>query len=347
MIEKLRQLTYAKLIALGYIIVILAGTILLLLPFSSKDGHCAGMVTALFTATSATCVTGLVIIDTYTQWSLFGQIVILALIQIGGLGFMTIIAIFSLSLKKKIGLHTRSLLRESVNTMYIGGIVRLFKKIIIGTAIFEGLGTLLLYISFAPVFGWIKGFYYALFHAISAFCNAGFDIMGCFGAYASLTPFATNALVCLTVAVLIVIGGIGFFVWDDISKHKFDFKKYELHTKIVLCMTAFLILFGTILIYIFECNNTLSGMTVPQKIIASLFSAITPRTAGFNVLDTGALTSAGKLLTMLLMFIGGSPGQRPAASKRQPSPYYIISLLAGLKNRKGIISSDAGWRTAP
>lgn len=335
MINKFQHLTYTKLIALGYMIVILTGTILLLMPFSSKGGQTSGIITALFTATSATCVTGLVVTDTFTQWTLFGQIVILTLIQIGGLGFMTIIAIFALSLKKKIGLQTRSLLRESVNTMYIGGIVRLFKKIIIGTALFEGIGALLLYIRFAPAFGLVKGFYYAVFHSVSAFCNAGFDIMGCKGAYSSLTSFSTDAVVSLTISALIVIGGIGFFVWDDVSKHKLNFKKYELHTKVVLSATAILIVMGTLLMYAFEYDNTMAGMTIPQKIIASLFCAITPRTAGFNVVDVASMSDSGKLLTMIFMFIGGSPGSTAGGVKTTTVAVLFVSLFAGLKNRKG------------
>lgn len=329
-----KTLTYPQLIALGYLVLITIGTLLLSLPISSRNHASVGFISALFTATSATCVTGLVIADTYTQWSLLGQLIILLLIQIGGLGFMTIVTLFSFLLKRKIGLKERGLLRESVNTMYVGGIVRMIKKILIGTLLFEGLGVILLSIRFVPRMGLAKGIYNGIFHSVSAFCNAGFDLMGRYGKYSSLTSFSDDAVVCLTVIMLIIIGGIGFFVWEDITKNKLHFRKYQLHTKIVLSMTAILIISGTLGIYIFESGNLLSEMPLGEKITASVFAAVTPRTAGFNTVDTAALTPAAKLLTMLFMFIGGSPGSTAGGIKTVTLAVILISLWSSLRNTK-------------
>ncbi len=333
-LRKPKSSTYPQMIALGYFLLIAIGTLLLSLPIASRDNISAGFTNALFTATSATCVTGLVVFDTFTQWSLFGQLVILVLIQIGGLGFMTIVTMFSFLLRRKIGLKERELLRESVNTMYIGGIVRLTKKILIGTFLFESLGAVLLSLKFIPRMGLAAGIYNGVFHSVSAFCNAGFDLMGRFGRNSSLTSFSGDAVVNITVIVLIIVGGIGFFVWDDLAKNRYHFKKYQLHTKIVLLVTAILIVSGSISFYIFESANLLSGMTIGEKIIASVFSAVTPRTAGFNTVDTAALTPGGRLLTMILMFIGGSPGSTAGGIKTTTLAVILISLWSSLKNIK-------------
>ena len=333
-IRKLKSLSYSQMIALGYFSVIAIGTFLLYLPISSRNNLSTGFINALFTSTSATCVTGLVIFDTYTQWSIFGQVVILILIQIGGLGFMTIITMFSFLLKRKIGLRERGLLRESVNTMYIGGIVRLIKKILIGTLIFEGLGAILLSIRFIPRMGLTQGIYNGIFHSVSAFCNAGFDLMGTYGKYSSLVSFSDDVIVNLTIIILIVVGGIGFFVWDDITKHKHRFNRYQLHTKIVLSTTVILIVVGAISFYIFERSNLLSEMDMGERVLASLFGSVTPRTAGFNTVDTAALTPAGKLLTMILMFIGGSPGSTAGGIKTTTLAVVLISLWSSLRYTK-------------
>lgn len=336
-IRKLKSLSYPQIIALGYFLIIIAGTFLLSLPIASRNNLFPGLINALFTATSATGVTGLVVFDTYTQWSLFGQVVILLLIQIGGLGFMTVVTMFSIFLKRKIGLKERGLLRESINAMYIGGIVRLTKRILLGTLLFEGIGAVLLSLRFIPKMGLLEGIYNGIFHSVSAFCNAGFDIMGKYGKYSSLTNFAGDAVVNLTIISLIIVGGIGFFVWDDIEKNKYHFRKYQLHTKIVLTMTAILIVSGTICFYIFERNNLLYGMTTGDKVLVSLFGAVTPRTAGFNTVDVASLTSASKLLTIVLMFIGGSPGSTAGGIKTTTLAVIMISLWSSLKNRKGDI----------
>lgn len=318
-VKKLYQmrshLTQTQFIAYGFIGVILTGTLLLMLPVSSKSGTVSPFLNCLFTATSASCVTGLIVYDTWTHWSVFGQLVIITLIQIGGLGFITIGVFLSMVLRRKIGLKERGLMQESVNTLQIGGMVRLAKKIIIGTVLFEGTGALILALRFIPEHGIIKGIYYGIFHAISAFCNAGFDLMGWQGEYSSLVNFYDDWVVNLVIMSLIVIGGIGFVVWDDVSRKGLKVHKYMLHTKIVL-LTTFVLVFGSAwLFYRFEQNNLLVGMNTSGKILTSLFSSVTARTAGFNTTDTASLTDASKLLTVILMFIGGSPGSTAGGVK--------------------------------
>ncbi len=333
-----RKFSHTRLIALGYISIIIIGTILLMLPVASKNGESAGFVTALFTAVSTSCVTGLVVTDTATTWSLFGQIVIITLIQTGGLGFMTIATTFSMLLKKKMGLRAREVMVESINTEHIGGIMNLTKKIIAGTAIFEGIGALLLATRFIPEFGWAKGIWYSVFHSISAFCNAGFDLMGIKEKYTSLVPFADDAVVILTISFLVIIGGIGFLVWDDISRKKFKFKYYQLHTKLVLTVTAILLVVPAILFFIFEYNFTNEGVGVGQSILNSIFDSVTARTAGFNSTDTGALAPASKIMTVFLMFIGGSPGSTAGGIKTTTLAVIAISTFNGITHRqsKGI-----------
>lgn len=332
----IRRLSKVQTIALGFFLIIVAGTLLLMLPIASRDGHSTGFFHALFTATSSTCVTGLVVVDTYTNWTLFGQVVILALIQIGGLGFITIGMFFSIFLKRKIGLKERNLIQESVNTLQISGIVRLVKKIVCYTIAFEGIGAILLMTRFIPRFGWLKGIWYGIFHAISAFCNAGFDLMGQFEPYSSLTMYYDDIVINIVVMALIIIGGIGFIVWDDISKHKWHIKKYMLHTKIVLLMTAVLTLGGALCFYLFERNNLLLGMDAKGQILSSLFGSVTTRTAGFNTLDTGAYTEATRMLTVILMFIGGNPGSTAGGIKTTTMLVILLYIWANLRNKRGL-----------
>lgn len=332
----MKRLSKVQTIALGFFLIIVIGTILLMLPIASRDGHSAGFLNALFTSTSSTCVTGLVVVDTYTNWTLFGQVVILSLIQIGGLGFITIGMFFSIFLKRKIGLKERNLIQESVNTLQIGGMVRLVKKIVCYTIVFEGVGAVLLMIRFIPRFGWLKGIWYGIFHSISAFCNAGFDLMGQFEPYSSLTMYYDDILVNVVIMALIIIGGIGFIVWDDISKHKWHVKKYMLHTKIVLFVTAVLILGGAICFYLFEKNNLLIGMDTKGQVLSSLFGSVTPRTAGFNTTDTAAYTEATRMLTIILMFIGGSPGSTAGGIKTTTIMVILLYIWSNLRNKKGL-----------
>jgi len=340
LLKKLYQvrshLTQTQFIAYGFLGIILIGSLLLMLPISSKTGETSSFLNCLFTATSASCVTGLVAYDTWSHWSLFGQLVILAMIQIGGLGFVTIGVFLSIVLRRKIGLKERGLMQESVNTLEIGGVVRLAQKIIVGTAIFEGTGAVLLAIRFIPQFGLVRGIYYGIFHSVSAFCNAGFDLMGCQGPYSSLVNYYNDWLVNLVVMSLIVIGGIGFIVWEDLNRHGLHFHRYMLHTKIVL-LTTFVLLFGSAwLFYQFEKNHLLVGMDTSGKILTSLFSSVTARTAGFNTVDTGALTDASKMLTVILMFIGGSPGSTAGGVKTTTIIVMYLHLWSSIQRTYGV-----------
>lgn len=329
------KLTAARTIAVGFLGIILAGTVLLMLPIASADGKPAGLLTALFTATSATCVTGLVVVDTYSGWSVFGKAVLLALIQIGGLGFMTVGVFVAVLMKKNIGLKERGILQESMNTLQIGGIVRLVRKITIGTLVIEGAGAVLLAARFVPQMGWIEGICNGIFHSISAFCNAGFDLMGKTEEYSSLVSYSGDFLVNITVMALIIIGGIGFLVWDDLQKKKLRFKEYLLHTKIVLVVTAVLIFGGAFLIYLFEKENLMADMGAGEKILTSLFASVTARTAGFNTIDVGGMSASSKLVTVVLMFIGGSPGSTAGGIKTTTFAVMLIFVWANLRGSHG------------
>lgn len=324
-----------RIIAFGFALIILIGTLLLCLPFAVKSGA-PDFLNALFTATSATCVTGLVVVDTYQNWTVFGKLVIFCLIQVGGLGFMTIGVYVSILLKKKIGLKERENLHESVNTLQIAGVVRLAKKIVQGTLLIEGIGAVLLATRFIPRFGVPKGIAFSVFHAVSAFCNAGFDLMGIEEAYSSLVSFESDVVVNIVVVLLILIGGIGFIVWDDIMRNKWHFKRYLLHTKIVLSMTLFLTVIPTIAFLVLESNGVLAGMKPLDRIMGAVFCAVTPRTAGFNTTDVAGLTDAGKLLTIMLMFIGGSPGSTAGGAKTTTVVVLVCYAIAMIRNHEDI-----------
>ena len=331
----MQRFSRVQTIALGFLLIIVVGTILLMLPISSKSGESAGFLNALFTAASSTCVTGLIVVDTYTNWTLFGQAVILLLIQIGGLGFITIGVFFSIFMKRRIGLKERNLIQESINTLQIGGTVRLVQKIVCYALIFEGIGAILLMIRFIPQFGIAEGIWYGIFHSISAFCNAGFDLMGKLEPYSSLMAYRDDLLVNFVIMALIVIGGIGFIVWDDISVHKWKIKKYLLHTKIVLTMTLILIVVGSVCFYLFEYEN-LADLDMKGKILASVFGAVTPRTAGFNTIDTAAYTESSRMLTVVLMFIGGSPGSTAGGIKTTTMMVILLYIWSTLRNQSGL-----------
>lgn len=334
-IEK-RRMNHAQIIALGYLLLILAGTLVLMLPVSARTGEATGFCEALFTATSATCVTGLVVVDTATHWSIFGQCVILLMIQIGGLGFMTMGVMFAMLMKKTISLKVRGILQESMNSIQLGGIVKLAKMIVKGTIIVEGLGAVALSFVFVPRFGIVKGLYFSIFHSISAFCNAGFDLMGnVTGEYSSFVGYADNICLNITLMSLITIGGIGFFVWKDICKHRLNVKKYTLHTKIALSATILILVVSSVLFYVFERNGLMRDMGVKETILTSLFASVTPRTAGFNTIDIGALSNSSKLLTMLLMFIGGSPGSTAGGVKTVTITVLVVYVWSNLRNETG------------
>ena len=325
----IKRRTNVEILALGFAIVILVGTFLLLLPISSNH---TDFLDALFTATSATCVTGLVVYDTATHWTLFGQIVILILIQIGGLGFITIGVFLATYLKKKISLRQRGLIEESVSSLKLAGGVKLVKHIIKGTFLFEGIGAVILSLVFIEDFGLLKGIYLGIFHSVSAFCNAGFDLLGIIEPYGSLTPYASNIVVNITIMILIIIGGLGF-VWQDLYEKKLHFRNYLLQTKIVL-ITSFIFIFGgAFLFYIFEYQHALASLSSEEAILASFFQSITCRTAGFNTIDVSHLKPATSLLMMLMMFVGGSPGSTAGGIKTTTFAVLIIFVYSTMTNK--------------
>lgn len=325
-----KHLSGMQLIAGGFFLIILIGTFLLMLPCAAKSGECTPFLTALFTAASATCVTGLIVVDTFSHWTLFGQLVLLLLIQIGGLGFITIGITVSMLLRRKIGLKERGLLRESFNIIELSGLVRLTKRVILGTLLFEGAGAVILTLCFIPKMGIGTGLYYGIFHSVSAFCNAGFDLMGRYEPFSSLTAYYNHPVVAVTVILLILIGGIGFIVWNDLYDHRLHFRKYSLHTKIVVTSTLFLVFGGALIFYLLEGSRLFADMDVAGKLLSSLFCAVTPRTAGFNTVDVGAMTDAGKLFTVILMFIGGAPGSTAGGVKVTTIVVLLVYMKATL-----------------
>lgn len=333
--KSIEKKSTTRLIASGFALIILMGALLLTLPVSNRSGQ-GNFLNSLFTATSATCVTGLVVADTYQNWTTFGQVVILCLIQVGGLGFLTLGAFISVLLKKRIGLHQREQLHESVNTLEIAGVVRLVKKIVVGTLVIEFSGAVLLAFRFIPRFGMARGIYFSVFHAISAFCNGGFDLMGVNEEYSSLVAFEGDVVVNLVIVTLILVGGIGFIVWDDVIRNKWHFRKYLLHSKIVLATTLILTIVGTILFLFTENQASFAGMSPLEKLLGALFSSVTPRTAGFNTVDTAALSNAGKIITIVMMFIGGSPGSTAGGVKTTSIVVLLFYAGAMVLNREDI-----------
>ena len=327
------KLSHTQIIAFGFLILIGLGTLLLSLPVATADGTRAPLLTALFTAVSASCVTGLVLCDTATYWSAFGKTVVICLIQIGGLGVMTISTLFFLLLRRHVGLRQREVLTESINTTAVGDIMRLIRLILIGTAVLELAGAALLAIRFIPRFGPGKGIAYALFHSISAFCNAGFDLMGVLEPYSSFTAFSGDWLVNLTLIALIVIGGLGFVVWDDLMKNRLRVRRYCFQTRLVLVSTAVLLAGGTLLIWLTERHATAAGLAPDEQFLTSLFGAVTARTAGFNTVDTAAMSDAGKLVTMLLMFVGGSPGSTAGGIKTTTVAVILVMAASAVTHR--------------
>ena len=261
--------------------------------------------------------------------------IILGMIQIGGLGFITLGVLFSMFLKKRIGLDRRNLIQESVSSMHLSGVVKLVRKIVKGTFILEAAGAVLLSLRFIPDMGVVEGIYNGIFHSISAFCNAGFDLMGKYEAYTSLTVYYNDLVVNVTVMVLIIMGGLGFVVWEELKENKFHFRKYSLHAKIVLVTTSVLIAGGAILYWLFERNHLMQGMQPYEKVITSLFASVTARTAGYNTIDLGAMTQASKLLTVILMFIGGSPGSTAGGIKTTTLVVIIVYIWSNIRNASG------------
>ena len=327
----------SMMIAVGFALLILLVTLLLMLPIASQSRTVTPPLTALFTATSAVCVTGQALVDTGTHWSLFGQVVLIIAIQIGGLGVMTLLALVSMAMGRRIGLRQRTILQESVASFSVGGIVRLIRLALIGTATIEGLGAAALAFRFVPMLGWAKGLWYSVFHAISAFCNAGFDLMGpVSGPFSSLERFAGDPLINLTVMTLILVAGLGFPVWQDLIKNRLCWKKMRLHTRVVLVLTAFLVLVPAALFFITEKNAAMAGMPTGTRVWASLFSAVTPRTAGFDTVPTGELSPAGGMLTLLLMLTGGNSGSTAGGAKATTLLLVVLTAVSILKGEEDV-----------
>ena len=333
---RFKKLTNMQIIALGFFILVLLGTGLLMLPFATAKGEQTSFLTALFTSVSATCVTGLVTVDTATHWTLFGQLVIIALIQIGGLGFITVATVFLSFARKNLGLKNRSLMAESISASSIAGLRPLTKRILKWTLIFEGSGAVLLLYPFIRRFGAAKGIYYAVFHAVSAFCNAGFDLMGAEEPFSSFESFADDILVNTVFCLLIAIGGIGFAVWEDVRIHRLRLKHYSLHSKIVLCVSLILTFGGAILFYLFEAKGLFAGLPVWKGALRSVFQSVTCRTAGFNTISLSELSLPSVLLSCFLMLIGGSTGSTAGGIKTTTIAVTFLFLFSGLRARKRV-----------
>ena len=340
-----RKLSTTQIIMLSFLGLILLGSILLALPFSSADGKAVPYLDALFTATTATCVTGLVTLPTVSTWSTFGQIVILVLIQIGGLGVITIISAVMILLHKRMGFGSRLLLQDAFNLNSLSGVIRFVKRVMLGTFLVEGIGALLYMPVFVPKYG-IKGIWISVFTAVSAFCNAGIDIIG----ENSLCDYATNPIVNLVTCLLIILSGIGYIVWWDVlqtsrkaaGKHRKIFRNLTLHSKIAISTTLILVFGGGLLIFLFEYRNPLTIGTLPvfDKIQVSLFQSITTRTAGFATVPQQDLTNASSILCLLLMFIGGSPVGTAGGIKTVTIAVLAVSALATIQNKNEVTLFD-------
>ncbi|MGN0435712.1 MAG: TrkH family potassium uptake protein [Wujia sp.] len=335
--KKKKKLNICQIIALVFALVIIFGAILLTLPIASRSGKSCGPLTALFTSTSATCVTGLALKDTWTQWSIFGQVVILALIETGGMGFMSVASMYFFALKRKIDFQHVLVMAQSVGTDNIHDVVRIQKKILIGGLSIEAIGACILAVRLSEYYSIPKAIWLGVFHSVSAFCNAGFDIMGFEEPGSSMGLFCTDYAVCITLALLIIIGGIGFVVWDEITRIKSP-RKWSIYTKIAIFSTFFLIISGTIVYYILENNNpeTFGDMNTPEKLLASFFQSVTTRTAGFAAVDQGALTETGKIITILLMFIGGASGSTAGGLKVVTLTIILMFLFSRMIGKENV-----------
>ena len=332
-----RAINTTKTIALAFAGIILLGTLLLALPIASRDGHSCGFLPALFIATSATCVTGLSLFDTWTQWSGFGQTVILCLIEIGGLGFMSVASLVVFLLRRKVGLKQRMVMAQALSLTDIHGVVRLQKLVLLGSISIQGVGALILTLRFAQSYEFWTALKWGVFHSVSAFCNAGFDIFGSISPGGSLIAFCSDPVLLMTLSVLIVIGGLGFFVWQEIiTQHRWG--KFSVYTKLVLLMTGGLILGGWILVCLLEWNNpgTLGNMSIADKLVNGLFQSVTTRTAGFASIDQAALTDAGKAVSMVLMLIGGSSGSTAGGVKTVTMMVLLLFLTARSRGKSAV-----------
>ena len=341
MMKKKFSLSTTHMIMLSFLIVILVGSLLLSLPISSASGNAIPYLDALFTATTATCITGLVTLPTVTTWSMFGHVIILVLIQVGGLGVITIMSAFMILLQKRMGINNRLLLQDAFNLNSLSGIVRFVKRVLLGSLLVEGIGALLYMIVFVPEYG-LRGVWISIFTSISAFCNAGIDII----AENSLCNYATNPLINAVTSLLIILGGIGYIVWWDMmglgkrtaAKKHWRFQSLSLHSKIAIVTTLILILGGGILIFLFEYDNplTIGNLSVFDKIQVSLFQSVTTRTAGFATVPQQDLTNASSILCLLLMFIGGSPVGTAGGIKTVTVAVLVVSAIATVQNKQNV-----------
>lgn len=329
-IKKKRRLSSFQIIILGFIGVILLGALLLMLPISAKDRSVTPFNQTLFTSTSAVCVTGLIVQDTATHWSLFGQAVILTLIQVGGLGVITMAASFVLLSGKRFSFSQRNTMQNAISAPSLGGIVRLTKFVVKGTAIIELLGAVVMMPVFVQSHG-VKGVWMSVFHSISAFCNAGFDLMGTPDQkFASLTSLSDQPVVNIVIMLLIIIGGIGFMTWKDVITNKFRFKRYRLQSKIVIVTSALLIAIPALLYFFHD----FAELPIAQRIFGSLFQAVTPRTAGFNTLDLNSMSKLGLAVMIILMLIGGSPGSTAGGMKTVTVAVLFKNAIASFKRKE-------------
>ena len=329
-IHKKNRFTLFQIIILGFAAVILIGALLLMLPVSSKAGIITPFNEALFTSTSAVCVTGLVVQDTATYWSWFGQGIILVLIQIGGLGVITVAVSFALLSGRKISLMQRSVMQEAIAAPKVGGIVRLTGFVLKGTFLIEFIAALIMMPVFVKDFG-AKGIWMAIFHSISAFCNAGFDLMGTENVkYASLTSYVSHPLINITIMLLIIIGGIGFLTWEDILKNKYRIKSYRMQTKVILTTSLILMLFPAVFFFF----RDFADLPMQERVFSSLFQAVTPRTAGFNTADLTMMTEAGLGIVIALMLVGGSPGSTAGGMKTTTLAVLIANTLACFRRKE-------------
>ena len=327
-----KRLSSFQLIILGFMGLILTGTLILMLPAATANVHSISIADALFTATSAVCVTGLVVKDTALTWSPFGQAVILILIQVGGLGVVSVAEFIAMISGRKISLLQRSMLQDTISAPQLGGIVKMTGFIFRGALIIELTGALLMMPAFCGRFG-LSGIWMALFHSVSAFCNAGFDIMGTrTGEFSSLTGFSTDPLIVFPICLLIILGGIGFLTWRDISEHKFRIAQYRMQSKVVLCMTGLLIIVPMLLLMLFEYE----GLPLWERVSLSLFQAVTPRTAGFNTSSLTILSGAGQMLLILLMLIGGSPGSAAGGMKTTTLAVLLSTAFSAFRRKKNV-----------
>lgn len=338
--KKLIRPSVWQILSVGFILLILLGSLLLMLPFATREGETTTYINALLISTSATCVTGLTTYDINTHFTLFGQLVILVLIQVGGIGFMTIVSILFTLMKKSFGLHTKNILISTTGESSYLNLNKIMKRIILGTIIIESLGACVLSIRLIPLLGVSRGIYYSIFHSISAFCNAGFDLFGgVFSSegFVSLTYFVKDPLVIITICFLIIIGGLGFVVWSDLIDNKFKYKKLSLHTKITLIATLVLVVVPTLLILLANYNNEVySGMNLFEKILASMFNSITPRTAGFNIVDFDKVNNSSYLLILVLMVIGGGSASCAGGIKMTTATLVVLGMISVFRGKKDI-----------